>query len=233
MVKVVVVGKEWGMALESLLIRWAGDLKISFFLNTLPYGALNLRPFLTYGAQPTARPYHTARFLRRRLCRRLGAPYGTLSPILSSRRETNKDKIRHDTTTQHSTAQRQDTTIRQDKVNHDNTTQHKDKTHDKTRDKHDKASKTRQDKTRHDARQGNTIPDKRRQARQEQTRQDETRQHHSSCVCIVDLRCLSFLPIPFLVLVLSLSCVVFSLSCVAVSFQSCLFLSCVVETWLC
>ena len=53
MVKVVVVGKEWGMDLESLLSRWAGDLKISIFLNPLPYGAINLRPFLTYGAQPT------------------------------------------------------------------------------------------------------------------------------------------------------------------------------------
>jgi hypothetical protein len=45
----VVVGKEWGM----LMSRLAGDLKISIFLNPLPYGAINLRPFLTYGAQPT------------------------------------------------------------------------------------------------------------------------------------------------------------------------------------
>jgi hypothetical protein len=59
MVKVV-VGKEWGMAFESLGGGFE-NLKIRIFLNPLPYGALNLRTAflnvrrLTYGATLTYR----------------------------------------------------------------------------------------------------------------------------------------------------------------------------------
>ena len=44
-----------GMGDGFWICRWAADLNFWIFLNPLPYGDLNLRHFVPYGAKPTAR----------------------------------------------------------------------------------------------------------------------------------------------------------------------------------
>ncbi len=63
-----------------------GGAGFAFCLNPLPFGALNLGFLnlrrLTYGANLTYGVLFLFLFLRRMLCRRLGAPYGMLSHLL-------------------------------------------------------------------------------------------------------------------------------------------------------